>query len=148
EVRQRGGDKNLLRRNQYGFNVSGPLWLPFVHSQPQTFVSVSYEGVREHIGRSYLQTVATQNEREGDFSASVDAAGNPLPVYDPLTTRLNPNFDPLLPVSLDNLQYIRDLFPNSRVPTARLDPIAQDALALYPEPNTNVGPFDRNNYFV
>ncbi len=28
EVAQRGGEKNLLRRNQFGFNVSGPVLLP------------------------------------------------------------------------------------------------------------------------
>jgi hypothetical protein len=53
DVRQRGGDKNILRRNQFGFNVSGPLVIPKLYDGARrTFFSISYEGVREKIGRS------------------------------------------------------------------------------------------------
>lgn len=148
EVRQNGGDKNLLRRNQFGFNLSGPLVIPKIYDGRRTFFSVSYEGVRERIGRSYLRTVANALEREGDFSATVDQAGNPLPIYDPASTRPNPDYDPSLPVSTENLQYLRDPFPEGRIPQTRIDPLAAKALALYPMPNTNVGPFFRNNYFT
>src|SRR5262245_21468332 len=47
EIRQRGGDKNVLRRNQFGFNVGGPLVLPKLNVGRNTFFSLSYEGVRE-----------------------------------------------------------------------------------------------------
>ena len=149
EIRQRGGDKGLLRRNQFGFNVAGPVVFP--HILPPAgpmFFSVSYEGVRERISRTFLDTIPTINERTGDFSAVVDQAGNPLPIYDPASTRLNPAFDPSRAVSESNLQYIRDPFPDNRIPANRLDPVAQRALQLYPQANTAVGPFFRNNYFI
>ncbi|MFN3323943.1 MAG: hypothetical protein ACK5AZ_10640 [Bryobacteraceae bacterium] len=149
EITQRGGTKNMLRRNQFGFNLSGPVYIPKVyHGGRSTFFSVSYEGVRERIGRSYLRTIPTMPERTGDYSAVVDPAGNRLPIYDPETTRENPNFNPALPVTLENLQFLRDPFPGNRIPAHRLDPVAQRALTLYPAPNTDVGPFFRNNYFI
>jgi hypothetical protein len=149
EVKQRGSQKSTLRRNQFGFNVAGPVVLPRIYNgQRKTFFSLSYEGVRENVSRSYLRTVPTLAERTGDWSATVDQAGNPLPVYDPNTTRPNPAFDPSQPVSTENLEYLRDPFPDNRILPGRLDPAAKKALEFYPAPNTNVGPFFLNNYFV
>lgn len=143
EVRQRGGGKSLLRRNQGGFHLSGR---PF-HRQG-TFLSVSYEGMRERIARSYLRTIPIAGERLGDFSATVDQAGNLLPVYDPASTRRNPDYDPSRAVSVDNLQYRRDPFAGNIIPARRMETVARAALDHYPLPNTDVGPFFRNNYFV
>jgi len=149
DVVQRGGLRNLLRRNQFGFNVGGPLVIPKLYDgSRRTFFNVSYEGVRERIGRSFLRTVAIPEERTGDFSQTVDSAGAPLPVYDPNSTRPNPNFDPSRAVSEENLQFVRDPFPMNRIPVNRMDPIATRSVALYPVPNSNAGPFFRNNYFV
>jgi hypothetical protein len=149
EVRQRGGAKSTLRRNQFGFNVGGPVLIPWIYDGGRsTHFSLSYEGVRESISRSYLQTLPTLPERVGDWSATVDQAGNSLPIYDMRSTRRNSAFDPSQPVSTGNLEYLRDPFPGNRIPADRLDPVAQKALAFYPAPNTNVGPFFRNNYFI
>ncbi|MFN7946511.1 MAG: hypothetical protein U0Z53_14265 [Blastocatellia bacterium] len=149
EVRQRGGTKSLLRRNQFGFTLSGPVRLPFVYDgRNKTFFSVSYEGTRERIAQSALFTIPTAGQRNGDFSDLVDTAGNPVTIYDPLTTRPNPNYDPAQPVSETNLQYLRDPFPNNRIPLNRLDPVAQALVAMAPQPNIAVGPFLSNNYFI
>jgi hypothetical protein len=149
EIKQQGGDKSLLQRNQFGFNISGPVVIPHVFkAQSNTFFSLSYEGVRESIARTYLRTVPTLSERIGDFSQTVDQAGNRLPIYDPATTRVNPNYDPAQVVSTANLQYLRDPFPDNRIPSTRFDSVARDALSLYPRPNANVGPFFQNYFFV
>lgn len=149
EISQRGGTKNLLRRNQFGFNLSGPVSIPKLYDGSRsTFFSLSYEGLRERIGRSYLRTVPIVPERDGDNSLVVDPAGNPLRIYDPGTTRLNPAFNPDEAVSETNLQYIRDVFPNAVIPLARQDPVARRSLNYYPLPNADAGPFFRNNYFI
>jgi len=149
EVRQRGGTQSTLRRNQFGFNLSGPVWIPRLYDGGRvTHFSLSYEGVRESISRSYLRTIPIVPERSGDWSQTVDQAGSALPIYDPLTTRPNPAFDPRSPVSLSNLEYLREPFPSNQMPAARLDPVAQRALQFYPEPNTAAGPLFRNNYFI
>jgi hypothetical protein len=149
EVVQRGGSRSLLRRNQFGFNLGGPVVIPKIYDGTgATFFNISYEGMRERIGRSLLRTVAIAPERSGDFSQTVDNAGNRLAVYDPLSSRRNPDFDPLLPVSTRNLEHARDPFPSNTIPAARLDPVAVRATAFYPLPNAGAGPFFRNNYFV
>lgn len=150
EQRQRGiTRKNLLRRNQFGFNVSGPLAIPkLLEARRTTFFSVSYEGMREKIGRSYLRTIPIVPQRTGDYRDVVDNAGNPLQIFDPASTRPNPNFDPSQPVSLENLQYLRDPFPNDIIPVFRQSPVALKAMEYYPLPNSDAGPFFRNNYFV
>jgi hypothetical protein len=51
-------------------------------------------------------------------------------------------------VSTGNLQYLRDQFGGNRIPITRLDPTAIAALALYPTPNTNAGPYFQNNFFA
>lgn len=148
EITQRGGTKNLLRRNQFGFNVSGPVWIPRLYQGARrTFFSLSYEGVREKVGRSYLRTVAIPEERAGDFSQTVDAAGERLMIYDPTTTRRNPLYNPALAVSASNLEYLRDPLPEGRLAASRLDPVAMKMLDYYPLPNNNAGPFFRNNFF-
>lgn len=149
EIAQRGGGKNLLRRNQWGFNVSGPVILPKIYNGGRrTFFSLSYEGVRERIGRSSLRTVPIVGQRDGDYSQVVDSSGDPLEVYDPSSTRPNPNYDPSREVSRDNLQYVKDPFPGNRIPIDRQDPVARRILSFYPNPNADAGPFFQNNYFA
>lgn len=148
EIRQNGGDKGLLRRNQFGFNVAGPLVAPPMGEGRKTYFSLSYEGVRENIARTYLQTVPTMAQRTGDYSDVVDASGNMLPIYDPASTSPNPAYDGTQPVSTTNLQYLRDPFPGNIIPQSELDPVAQKALQFYPAPNTAIGPFFQNNYFI
>src|SRR6476661_5063276 len=148
EIRQRGENKSLLRRNQYGFNAAGPFFVPGLVHRNGTYISLSFEGVSEHISRTHLSTIPTIAERTGDYSHVVDDAGNLLPIFDPATTRLNPAYDAAKPVSLTNLQYLRDPFPGNVIPAGRLNSLAAKALALYPQPNAAVGPFFRNNYFI
>jgi hypothetical protein len=149
EVRQAGGVKSLLRRNQFGFNLTGPVVIPRLwDGGNRTFFSITYEGTRERLSRSFVSTVSTIPERTGDFSDLVDDAGLPVIIYDPLTTRPNPAYDPLRPVSTSNLQYLRDPFPGNVIPLDRIDPISQKLISYYPSPNTNIGPFLRNNYFI
>jgi len=149
EIVQNGGDKGLLRRNQYGFNIAGPFFIPKVtHGKSNTYISLSFEGVRERIARTHLTTIPTVPQRDGNYSEVVDSAGNVLPIYDPATTRLNPAYNSAEPVSQSNLQYLRNPFPGNIIPTTRLSPVALSALTLYPQPNTDIGPFFQNNYFI
>jgi hypothetical protein len=117
QVRQASGTKSVLRRNQFGFNLSGPVRIPWLYDgRERTFFSITYEGTREKIARPSLATIPTFSQRSGDFSDLVDNAGEPVTIYDPLTTRSNPDSDPEQPVSLANLQYLRDPFPGNRIP--------------------------------
>ncbi|MCX6594370.1 MAG: TonB-dependent receptor [Acidobacteria bacterium] len=149
EVAQRGGKKNILRRNQFGVNLSGPVWIPKLFDGGRTtFFSLTYEGMREKTGRSSLNTIPTMAERTGDWSQVVDPAGEPLPIFDPASTATNPGYNSTQPLTTSNLQYQRNPFPGNVIPVSRLNPQAVAAAQLYPEPNSTAGPFFRNNYFV
>ncbi len=149
EIVQRGGNKGGLQRNQYGFNLSGPVVIPKLYQGGRTtFFSVTFEGVREKIARTFLRTIPTMPERAGDWGATVDAAGQPLPIYDPATTAANPNFNAAQPVTPENLQYNRLPFAGNQIPQSRRDARARAALELYPAPNSDAGPFFRNNLFI
>lgn len=149
EIAQNGGSKDLLRRNQYGFNLSGSVFLPKIYDgSRRTFFSLNFEGVRERIGRSYLRTVPLLEERQGDYTRVVDAAGSLLPIYDPHTTEANPNYNSTQAVSTGNLQYLRSAYPDRIIPASQIDPVSRRIAAYIPPPNTNVGPFFQNNYFV
>src|SRR5580692_99487 len=149
EIVQNGGDKGVLRRNQYGFNIGGPFFVPgLTDGKSNTYISLSFESVHERISRASLHTIPTMDERTGDYSHTVDEAGDPLIIYDPNSTRPNPAYNPSQPVSVTNLQYLRDPFPGNLIPVDRLNPVALAALKLYPAPNAAIGPFFQNNYFV
>ena len=148
EVVQNGGDRNILRRNQYGISVSGPLTIPKLYDgSRKTFFTFSFEGTREKVGRSYLRTLPTGPQRSGDFSDLVNKSGAPVSIFDPASTSANAGFDPSRDVSQGNLEYNREPFANNRVPLSRLDPVAVAAAEFYPLPNTNIGPFLQNNYW-
>ncbi len=149
EVVQRGGERNLRRRNQFGFTVNGPVVVPRLYNgRGSSYFTFSYEGTRERVGRSYLYSLPTVQQRSGDFSDLVNRAGRPLAVHDPASTRRNPVHDPSRKVSRANLEFVRDPFPNSRIPATILDAVAQAAVRDYTDPNTNVGPYLRNNYWT
>ena len=58
EVRQRGGSQGLLRRNQFGLNLTGPVVIPkFYNGDRKTFFTFTFEGVREKIGIELVEMV-------------------------------------------------------------------------------------------
>jgi hypothetical protein len=132
--------------DQYGGVIEGPVRLPKKLFGPlgydgrdKTFFIFNYEGYREGTPNPQVITVPTLAFINGDFREYKTATGALIPIYDPRTTRANPNFDPSKPVSLTNLQFIRDPFPNNIIPQGRINPVAQKLLAFYPRPN-NVTP--------
>jgi hypothetical protein len=128
------GMSNFLVQNNFGASVGGPVW----HTG-KTFFFVNYEGLRNVETMAMVDTVPTAAEAAGDFSQSG------VNIYDPTTTKANPNFNPSLPVSKSNPQYIRQQFEYNGVlnviPPSRLTQAASIMLNKYtPPPNTmNMG---------
>ncbi len=61
--------KPPLRQNQFGFALGGPVTIPKVYSgKNRTFYFISYEGLRLIRGLTQGATVATPQERAGNFS--------------------------------------------------------------------------------
>jgi hypothetical protein len=71
----------------------------------------------------------------GDFSNWRDTSGNVIPIYDPATTRPNPN----------GSGFIRDPFPGNRIPLDRFSTVSKNVLPLATMRPNVAGP--RNNFF-
>lgn len=114
-----GRDRAPFRFNQFGGTVGGPL----TPSRDRLFFFQSVEFRRQVNPASVTQSVPTPRMKQGDFSEDNRS------IYDPLTLKADGTRDP---------------FPNNFVPVERRNPLAQQLLALYPEPTA---PGIRNNFF-
>ena len=136
--------KPPLDRHQFGGAVGGPLVIPALYDgRNRTFFFADYAGLKETRGQVFVNTVPTERTRIGDFSDFRDANGNLIPIFDPLTTRANPNFNSSLPVSAANPTFLRDPFPGNVIPSNRINQVGRDVAGIYPLPN---GPGNFNNY--
>src|SRR5687768_16224032 len=113
------GEEKRLNRHQYGGTVGGPV------KRDKTFFFTSWETTDEVRGTDYRITVPTAAERAGDFSGFRNNQGRAVVIYDPATTRPNPN----------GTGFIRDPFPGNQVPASRIHPLAAKLLAMLPQPN-------------
>ena len=125
-----------FKRNQFGGTLGGPV-LP-----NRLFFFFSYEGLRQRAMQSRTDTVPTQAQRNGDFSHTFRIAGGqciPVQLYDPTTTRPNPN----------SPGFIRSPFDNAIIPKSRFDKAGSTLANLYPLP-TSAGDACTgiNNYFA
>jgi hypothetical protein len=105
--------KNTLRRNQFGFVVSGPIW------KNKTFWAANWEARRERVGIVQTATFPLDAFRVGDFSQLLAGTINPqtgrlyrqpIVIYDPVSG---------------------DPFPNNVIPQNRLHPGALNVLEKY-----------------
>jgi hypothetical protein len=135
-----------FRQNDFGATVGGPMRIPKIYDgRNKTFFFFSYEGFRNRVGTNDLiRSVPTPEMYEGDFTRWVDARGQLLQIYDPSTTRPNPN----------GSGFIRDPFAGNRIPTARFSPFARQwaAFGQPVKPNRGAAPgtsdYVRNNYLA
>src|SRR5687768_12374731 len=112
-------EQKRLNRHQYGGVLGGPV------RRDRTFFFASWETTDENRGTDYRNTVPTAAERAGDFSNFRNNQGRAVVIYDPNTTRPNPN----------GAGFIRDPFPGNQVPASRIHPLAAKLLAMLPQPN-------------
>jgi hypothetical protein len=104
-----GTRRDLLKRNQFGASIGGPVLLPKLYNgKNRTFFFANYEGTRERQGNVTNRPSPTPAMLLGDFSA------HPNTIYDPTTTGPNPA----------GAGVIRMPFAGNRIPAARLSPQA------------------------
>lgn len=102
-----------LKRNQFGYTLSGPVWLPGLYNgKDKTFFLYSHEWMRQRNAYSSTALVPTAQERAGDFSF-VQQAG--FAIVDPFS---------------------KQPFPNNVIPASRISRVGQALVNLYPAPNS------------
>lgn len=131
----RGQQRGVFHFNLFGGALGGPV------IKDKTFFFGEYQGHREdNFGAGQALTVPTEAQRRGDFRGLVNANGQPVTIYDPFTTRVNPSGG-----------FIRDPINCNGVANVicpgRIDPVAAKALSFVPLPNrAGEGPAQINNY--
>jgi carboxypeptidase family protein len=115
-----------FRQNQFGASFGGPVWIPKVYQgKNKTFFFVAYQGFRYTRDNASRLLVPTDAQLNGDLSDF------PSQIYNPFTTRPDPN---------NPGQYIRDPFPGNRIPANLIDPgMVAWAKAIFP----TAGPYDK-----
>jgi hypothetical protein len=105
----RANPKNPRRRNQFGFQMDGPVVFPKLYDgHNKTFFMAAYEGVRFEAITSPIITVPTALMRQGNFS---EISGT---IRDPFT---------------------RQPYPGNIIPPSQLSATARRLLEFYPAPN-------------
>ena len=124
----------LVRFNQYGATVGGPIWIPKVYDgRNRLFFFWGFEKIRDALPRPDRTTVPTEAQRNGDFSA-----------LQPLGIQI---FDPATGVRQGE-RVLRTAFPNNTIPAARISAIARNYMQFYPAPNIAGGANGQNNLFI
>lgn len=133
ELNSAGIPKPPMNINTFGATASGPVRIPkLVDLRNRLFWVVSYEGMRQRSADPGVVTVPEMAWRSGDFSTLYNSQGNPVLIYDPLTVDAAGNRQP---------------FAGNRLPPARLNKVALEALKYYPPPTSaGTGPAHINNY--
>lgn len=136
-----GRIKQVLRYNQFGGTIGGPVIVPKVYNgRNRTFFYAGYEQWRwRSSGAPRIGTVALPEWREGNFANLRDGNGVFLPIYDPATTMANPS----------GSGFVRQVFPGNIVPRARMDALSLRVLPYHPAPNASpTNQFTGANNFV
>ncbi|PYV83058.1 MAG: hypothetical protein DMG05_26970 [Acidobacteria bacterium] len=119
-------------RNEFGASAGGPLYLGSVYDgRNKTFWFAAYEGRRQRESSFAQDIVPTPAMWAGDFSGLIDADGNQVHIYDPLTTDANG---------------VRRQFPNDRIPENRLSPFYKAVQAITALPTNDTLPTQGPNF--
>lgn len=131
--------EQLPRNNPFTYHelsavLSGPIYLPKLYSgKDRTFWLFGYQRHHEKASETFINNVPSPEMLAGDFSFG--GVGNPI--YDPASTRQDASG-----------RWIRDPFPNNRIPQSRFDPVAKNFLANNPyTPQNRPGYYDRTGVF-
>jgi hypothetical protein len=124
-----GEPRSIYRFMQAGFNIGGPVVLPFGWNKQRNklFFFASNEWGRSNTPTALEQiTVPSALERQGNFTDAVNAGGVVQTVYDPNTrSTANPQGTP---------------FPGNIIPQNRWSPYGPQVLDWLPMPNVSNNP--------
>ena len=108
---------------RYGGVVNGPVYIPFLYNgKDRTFFLFSYEKQKDNIAEPTIFFVPTALQRVGNFSEILSTT----PIYNPATAVTS------------GANVVRTAFAGNIIPTAQLNQVALNYLALYPLPNLPV----------
>jgi len=123
------GVKTQHYLDQYGGLVSGQVIVPKLLRRDgwaKLFYMGTFENYREGTPDPLFDSYPTPEMRTGDFSKLVDAKGNPITIYDPLTAKYDAS---------GNILVNRQPFAGNIIPSNRINPISAAITKYMPLPN-------------
>ncbi|GAA3764412.1 carboxypeptidase-like regulatory domain-containing protein [Terriglobus aquaticus] len=135
------GKSPLDHENNYGFTVGGPLSIPKLYNaHDRTFGLYSQEWFKQNLQDQDLSTVATVQEKAGNFGDLIDTTtGKLIPIYDPITGA------PFGCASAAQYASTPSCDTNI-IPTARFSPASVSMLQYLPDPDrAGSGTYNLNN---
>ena len=126
----------LGKPDEYWHNGGGGFGGPIVKNK--TFFWFAIEGYRDGLAQNGNLRFPTLAERNGDFSATTDAQGRPIRIFDPLTTRL-----------VNGVQTRDQISCNGRLNVIcpeRMNPVGRNTVGYLPIPDFDVSN-GATNYF-
>jgi hypothetical protein len=134
--------KNRDRKNDYGFTVGGPVWIPKIYNgKNHTFFFFNLERFgTTQTSLAQNGTLPTTAERGGDFSCllyatTTNCTGPTVALTDPTSGYQyleGQIFDPASTYTDAKGNVVRTPFPNNMIPMSRMDPVALKIQALIP----------------
>lgn len=119
---------------RYSATAGGPLVIPGVYNgRNQTFWMFGYQAHSRRRANNTTNTVPTEAQRTGDFSALL-ALGSQYQIYDPFTTKPSGSL------------FRRDPVPGNIIPASRIQPAGKKVVDYYPLPNSAGTQDFLNNY--
>ena len=117
-----GRAKPQVSQHDFGGVFGGRVTIPKLYEgRDRTFFFASYEAYRNKTSAApQTVTIPVAEMYNGDFSQWRNASGQLIPIYDPATTRPNPN----------GPGFIRDPFPNNQIPVERFSRISREVIQL------------------
>ncbi|MBI4875770.1 MAG: TonB-dependent receptor [Acidobacteria bacterium] len=129
-----------FRVNQFGGAIGGPVRFGKLYDgKNRTFFFSDYQGTKWRRGDTFRTSVPAPEQRNGDFSKTLNQQGSLVVIYDPTSTKPDP---------ARAGASIRTPFAGNVLPSNRLNSIARKLLEFYPQPNAAGDPFTNFNNFV
>lgn len=138
--------KGVVRYWRGGLNIGGPIYIPKLYNgKNRTFFFTTFEPLRRYTQSSGFARVATEAEREGDFSRSVYNTATNQRVFlfrqfefnDSGTALTNQRIIPAAGQSYP-------LWDNNVIPKRFISPIGQRVLKMQPLPNMPLNELGQN----
>ena len=131
-----GSKEPTTQDHRYGASAGGPVYIPKIYNgKNRTFWHYTWEANKWGVPQSFVGTVPTEAERNGDFSELLKL-GSDYQIYDPASTQV-----------ASGGRFVRQPFENNMIPTGRLDQVGLNLSKLYPAPNQPGEADGRSNYY-
>lgn len=129
--------RGIVRYNQFGGTIGGPVILPHYNGKNKTFFFVSEQSVRSPSAVADETSVPLAARETGNFAGDVNGNGQPVTIYNPYSVSAGGAACPSNQAGC----FVRAPFPGNQIPASMINPVAAGLLQYFPNPNnvpTNV----------